>query len=123
MLQNRLRIMAIWLDCQYWQFPNGIAAFHQGLFTLSQGIDDHCEVEAGDEHEIDLVEAAEDLAKGLEPVAHPYCRDLHAESRVGGGIALPPPVQHWAVISPHPRPTTWWLTAQWHTIERNIRWE
>jgi hypothetical protein len=41
------------------------------LTLLAQSFDDEREVDEGDEHEIEFVEAAEDAAKALESSAEP----------------------------------------------------
>ena len=50
----------------------------QGLLTLAQRLNDEREVDKGDEHEIEFVEATEDAAEALEPSEQPL--DLIAAS-------------------------------------------
>ncbi len=56
------------------EFPDG----NEGVFTLPQGLCDKREVNKGGEHDVEFVEAGEDVTEGLEPTEEAF--DLVAAS-------------------------------------------
>ena len=56
------------------------------MLTLAKRLDDQREAEKGEEHDIELVEAAEDAAETLEPAEQP----LDFVATTVPGLAVPP---------------------------------